>query len=111
MRLWLALRRVESELGKDDQVFQYGTKRAQKPRKGSDNIVSFLRVGDNACSICEVAREREQKKQQGKTFARLLTVILDDLRDSSAMELVSFLSPVVTPSEWAETTGLDTYHR
>lgn len=105
MCLWATLRRVESKLDKNDKVFQHSTKRAKKPREGSDNIVLLLRVGNHACSIGQVAREREQEEQQSEALARLFTVVLDDLRNPSAIPLVSLLSRAVTSGEWAETAG------
>lgn len=82
-RLGLPRRRVQPELHKDDHVLDDGAQRAEQPRQRGEDVLLLLRVGDQAGAVGEVARQRQEEEQQGQALARLLAVVLDDLRDPS----------------------------
>lgn len=77
--------RVQSELEKDDAVLDNGSQGSQKPGERLQQVVLVLRIGDEARAVRQVAGHREHEEKKRKTFTRLLSVVLDDLRDSGAV--------------------------
>lgn len=81
----IALVGIDAELIENDKILHNSAKRAKKPRNGLDNVPRLLRVAENAKAIGEVSCQRQHEEEQGETFAGLLPVVLDDLRNACAV--------------------------
>lgn len=82
--LGLSCRVVNPELIEDDSILDHGTQRAQQPGDRFHNVLGVLRVAEDAQSVGQVARQGKEEEEERKSFAGLLPVVLDDLRNAGA---------------------------
>lgn len=52
------------ELRKDGHVFHHRAQTTNQPRQVLHDILVLRRVTENACTVCEVAHQRQDEKQK-----------------------------------------------
>ena len=75
---------IQPELHKNDAVLDDGPQGSQQPGEGLEQVLSVLRESHHAEPVHHVSRDAQQEEEKGESLARLLTPVLDDLRDAGA---------------------------
>lgn len=54
---------IQAKLEEYDQVLDDSAERAQEPRQCFEQVLSVLGISHETCTVCEVARQREEKEK------------------------------------------------